>query len=300
MPELLPTARIRVAPALLTRIVAGLLGVGMAMLAVALGTLPARADTAPVPAQVSEYFATGLVPRLIDLYGPDAGSTADTKVGQISRVHEWTQSFLAGTHTTIPTQLTNTWVAPVLLKDQPLGLAIVWINPATDLPELADFTVGSRIVSALAARPADATLLRDEEHAAWFALKDSMLTPLVTGTSGVRTPTPVQDYQASLTASAAPAPATAMNQGLLIAGITLGVVVVLLAVFVVLPDRRRSTAESPLPPEAAAVPIGAEKVGTEEVGAEEVGAAEVGAAEIRTEEVGAGEICAGEICAGES
>lgn len=295
MPELLRAARLRVAPAPLTRIVAGVLGLGMAMLAVALGTLPARADTAPVPGQVSEYFATGLVPRLIDLYGPDAGSTADTKAGQISRVHEWTQSFLAGTHTTIPTQLTNTWVAPVLLKDQPLGLAIVWINPATDLPELADFTVGSRIVSALAARPADATLLRDVEHAAWFALKDSVLTPLVTGTSGVRTPTPVQDYQASLIASAAPAPAPAMNQGLLIAGITLGVVVVLLAAFVVLPDRWRSTPESPPAPEAAAVPVGTEKVGAEKVGAAEVGAGEVGAGEIC-----AGEICAGEICAGES
>jgi hypothetical protein len=45
-----------------------------------------------------------------------------------------------------------------------------------------------------------------------------------------------------------------MNQGLLIAGITLGVVVVLLAVFVVLPDRRRSTPE----PESAVAPAGAE------------------------------------------
>ena len=155
------------------------------------------------------------------------------------RVHEWTAPFLAGTPTKLPTQLTNSWVAPVLLKDQPLGLAIVWINPASDLPELADFTAGSRIVSALAALPTDAALLRDEEHGAWFAVKDNVLTPLVTGTSGVRTPTPVRDYQASLTAAAAPAPATAMNQGLLIAGITLGVVVVLLAVFVMLPDRRK-------------------------------------------------------------
>ena len=103
----------------------------MALLVVALGALPARADTAPVPEQVSEYFATGLVPRLIDLYGPEAGSTTDTKAGQIVRVHEWTAPFLAGTPTKLPTQLTNSWVAPVLLKDQPLGLAIVWINPAT-------------------------------------------------------------------------------------------------------------------------------------------------------------------------
>jgi hypothetical protein len=254
MPELHPAARVRAAPVALNRIVAGLLGLGMALLVVVLGALPARADSEPVPEQVSEYFATGLVPRLIDLYGPDAGSATDTKAGQISRVHEWTVPFLDGTHTKLPTQLTNSWVAPVLLKGQPLGLAIVWINPGTDLPELADFTAGSRIVSALAALPTDAALLRDEEHGAWFAVKDNVLTPLVTGTSGVRTPTPVQDYQASLAAAAQPAPATALNQGLLIAGITLGVVVVLLAVFVLLPDRHRSTPE----PEGAVAPADAE------------------------------------------
>ena len=48
MPELFPTARIRVAPAPLTRIVAGVLGLGTALLVVALGGLPARADTAQV------------------------------------------------------------------------------------------------------------------------------------------------------------------------------------------------------------------------------------------------------------
>ena len=254
MPEVLPAATVR-AQARLSRFVAAFLGIGMVLLAMTFGTLPARAVTEPVPEQVGEYFATGLVPRLIDLYGPDAGSITDTKVGQISRVHEWTAPFLAGTSTKIPTQLTNSWVAPVLLKDQPLGLAIVWINPATDLPELADFTAGSRIVSALAALSADEVLVRDKAHAAWFAVKNSVLTPLVTGTSGVRTPTQVLDYQGSLSRSEASAPATAMNQGLLVAGGTLGVAVVLLAVFVLLPDRRRSTPE-PLaaPAQAAGAP----------------------------------------------
>ena len=149
---------------------------------------------------MGRVFATGLVPRLIDLYGPDAGSTADTKAGQISRVHEWTVSFLAGTRTTLPTQLTNSWVAPVLLKDQPLGLAIVSINPATDLPELADFT--SARASCPPWRPCrrKRRCCATRSTAAWFAVKDWVLTPLVTGTSGVRTPTPVQDYQASLAA----------------------------------------------------------------------------------------------------
>jgi hypothetical protein len=243
----------------LNRILVGFLGFAVALLVVVLGAPSARADTEPVPEQVSEYFATGLVPRLIDLYGPDAGSITDTKAGHVSRVHEWTVPFLAGTHTNIPTQLTNSWVAPVLLKGQPLGLATVWINPATDRPELADFTAGSRIVSALAALPADAALLRDEKHGAWFAVKDNLLTPLVTGTSGVRTPTPAQDYQAGLATAAAPAPATAMNQGLLIAGITLGVVVVLLAVFVLLPDRRRRRPEPTPQQEVAAAPVCADE-----------------------------------------
>jgi hypothetical protein len=266
MPEPRPGTRVRAVSALRYRIAAGLLAFGMALCTAALGALPARAVADPVPEQVSAYFSTGLVPRLIDLYGPDAGSVTDTKAGRISRVREWTAPFLAGTHTKIPTQVTNSWVAPVLVKDQPLGLAIVWINPATNLPELADFTAGSRIVSALAALPADATLLRDEEHSAWFALADNVLTPLVTGSSGVRTPTPVQDYQTSLTRAAAPAPAAPVNQGLLIAGITLGVVVVLLAVFVLLPDRRRDRLEPETPaqeavtvPEAPAAPVCAEE-----------------------------------------
>ncbi|GAB3039129.1 hypothetical protein GCM10027052_18840 [Parafrigoribacterium mesophilum] len=237
------------------RIVAGLIVFGIALLTAVFGAMPARADADPVPEQVSEYFTAGLVPRLIDLYGPDAGSVADTKAGHISRVREWTAPFLAGTHTKIPTQLTNSWVAPVRVKDRPLGLAIVWINPATNLPELADFTAGSRIVSAIAALPADATLLHDQDHSAWFALAEGVLTPLVTGTSGVRTPTPVQDYQASLSRAAAPTPATPVNQGLLIAGITLGVVVVLLATFVLLPDRRRVRSNRQAPaPEAVTVP----------------------------------------------
>jgi hypothetical protein len=49
MPELHPAARVRAAPVALNRIVAGLLGLGMALLVVVLGALPARADTEPVP-----------------------------------------------------------------------------------------------------------------------------------------------------------------------------------------------------------------------------------------------------------
>ena len=116
-----------------------------------------RADAAPVPEQVGGIFATGLVPRLIDLYGPDAGSTADAKAGQIreftsGRSRSWPEL------TTIPTQLPTPGWRRSSSRTSPWGWRS-WINPATGPARLADFTVGSRIVSALAARPAEATLL---------------------------------------------------------------------------------------------------------------------------------------------
>jgi hypothetical protein len=222
--------------------------VSIAVLAVAmagLGAHPALASDEPrVPEDVAAYFATGLVPRLADLYG--AGTyDATTKVGAVRRVLAFTTAFRSGadvtaTDTATPTELTNNWIAPVSTKgDVVLGLATVWINPGSDQAELANFAPGTATVAALAAAPAATLLVRDDQTAAWFASDGTTITPLVPGRSGVTSALPTAEFRTKLLADA-PAPAAGQpNQGLLVAGIVLGIVVVLLVVFVLLPVRRR-------------------------------------------------------------
>ncbi|MHB1170934.1 MAG: hypothetical protein ACYCZY_00240 [Lacisediminihabitans sp.] len=213
-----------------------------------IGSKAAAADEPKVPEQVASYFATGLVPRLTDLYGPGAkagsGMAFDetTKVGTIHRLLAWTADFLAGKQTSSSTELTNNWIAPVSDKDGTvLGLATVWINPGSDLPELATFDPGPQLAKALAAAPAGTLLVHDPARSAWFATDGKTVTPLVPGTSGLSAPTSPSGFQKLLrTDAAARATANAgTNPGLLVAGLTLGVVVVILGIFVLLPDRKR-------------------------------------------------------------
>jgi hypothetical protein len=209
-------------------------------------------DEPVVPEPVATYFATGLVPRLADLYGPgkkaDSGIVFDStsKVGDIHRVFSWTADFLARKVTGTPIELTNNWVAPVTVKDQVAGLATVWINPTSDQPELADFDLGPGLVSALSAAPKGMVLVRDDTHSAWFATDGTALVPLVSGSSGIATTTTIAAYQKTLpqVPATSAVPTAVTNQGLLVAGIVLGLVVVVLAVFVLLPDRRRRAARA--------------------------------------------------------
>lgn len=224
------------------------LGAASAVLASLLAVGPAMAADQPtVPEQVASYFADGLVPRLIDLYGAGDGVSkgidfeATTAVGNISRVLEWTPDFLAGKATDTPTRLTNNWVAPVSLRGDVIGLATVWINPADDLPELATFNPPT-LARLLAAAPAKSLLVRDVEHSAWFAIDGEVLTPLVEGNSGATAVTTPDAYQRTISGITQSEQSDGGSSGVLIAGIVLGVVVVLLAIFVLLPDRRRRKA----------------------------------------------------------
>lgn len=224
----------------------------MGVLALALVSGPAAttaraAEQPKVPQQVAEYFAEGLIPRLIDLYGSGDGVAsgidfdATTTVGAISRVLSWTPDFLAGETTDMPTVLTNDWVAPVSVRGAVLGLATVWINPATDLPELAAFDP-PELARALAAAPPASLLVHDADRAAWFAIDGEVLTPLVPGTSGASAPTTPDAYQQTI---APPAPnKTAGPPGVAIAALVLGVAILGLAVFVLLPVRRRTTPDA--------------------------------------------------------
>ena len=240
--------------------------IGLALLAALLGSAfvgqSASAAEPPVPEDVAAYFATGLVPRLADLYGAGTGTDAafddTTKVGTIHRLLAWAPDFLAGKKTDAPTQLTNTWIAPVTAKTGTiLGLAAVWINPGSDVIELADFSRGRALVDALGRAPQGTQLIDGTAQQAWFATDGKILTPLLIGTSKTTAPLTPAEYQTILRTKAAPAAPsqTATNPGLLIAGITLGVVVVLLAVFILLPGRNGAAdADAPVAESAGAEP----------------------------------------------
>jgi hypothetical protein len=224
------------------------------------GSKSAIADGADVPEQVSAYFASGLMPRLADLYlaGAKEGETAPfdatAKVGTIRRLSTWTADFSAGRSTETPTELTNQWVAPVSDKSGTvLGLATVWINPGSDLPELADFNLGATLVTAVGKAPAAMLLVHDSDRSAWFATDGKKLVPLVAGSSGLAAESTVADYQKVLRAhpvKPAGEPAAA-NPGLVFAGVTLGGVVLLLAVVILLPGRKRRDGSAPATDEPA-------------------------------------------------
>jgi hypothetical protein len=215
------------------------------------GVPAASADTATqTPQQVADYFAHGLIPRLIDLYGSGDGVTsgidfdATTKVGGISRVLEWTPDFLAGKQSDELTRVTNNWVASVSVRGAIIGLATVWINPATELSELASFDPPA-LATQLAAAPADSLLVHDPPREAWLAINGDTLIPLVAGTSGATSATTPSTYQRLIT-TVAPVQEKGFS-GVAISALVLGVVILGLAIFVLLPVGKRGAKELPEP-----------------------------------------------------
>jgi hypothetical protein len=163
--------------------------------------LSAAASVGSVPPEVRAYVTGGgLVERLDDIYGENAsGEGIDfdetTAPGPISRVFLWTDERLAGDVEGKPARMANEWAVPVSVAEQPVGVAVVWINLDTEQPELAEFTSDADAASALAEVPDDAQLVRDAATGAWFALAEDVATPLVAGSSGVTEPTPVDELE---------------------------------------------------------------------------------------------------------
>ena len=161
----------------------------------------AAASVGSVPPEVRAYVTGGgLVDRLDDIYGENAdGEGIDfdetTTPGPISRVFLWTDARLAGDTEGKPARMANEWAVPVAVAEQPVGVAIVWINLETEQPELAEFTPDAEAATALGEVPDDAQLVRDVTTGAWFALAEELATPLVSGTSGVTEATPVDELE---------------------------------------------------------------------------------------------------------
>lgn len=225
------------------------LSVLIAMIALLFSPMSAVASTSDTtqpatPQPVANYFATHLIPRLIDLYGSGNGVTEGidfdetTTVGAVSRVYEWSPDFLAGKEVNDPARMTNQWVATVSLRDKILGLATVWINPSSSQPELASFD-SATVALRVSGNPRGATLIRDSGRGAWFSLSDQSLVTLVPGTSGMTGTTTLTTFQQSFTTAGNSHPV--QPPGVAGAALILGIVVLVLAIFVLLPVRKRST-----------------------------------------------------------
>ncbi|MHA6669182.1 hypothetical protein ACX3O0_09975 [Homoserinimonas sp. A447] len=242
--------------------------------ALAAGTSAAADEPSRVPEEVAEYFSSHLIPRLGDLYGPGVGGEpgiafdeSTTTVGPITRVMVWTEDFRAGVDTDLAVELSNSWVAPITsteataeaatdaaVPSEPpaevlqLGLATVWISPYSNLPELANFVPGAGLGPAIAAAPEGSMLVHDEEQDAWYALSGDQLTPLAQGGEAVSgAAIDLDNAQQTLWQELETLPTPRANNGFVIAGLTLAFVVVLLAIFVLVPDRRHTA----LDPEVA-------------------------------------------------
>lgn len=206
-----------------------------------------------VPSEVTAYVSDGsLVAQLNDVYGVDADGDGiefddTTKPGVIERVHVWSDALRAGEETDHPVDILNEWIVPITIADAPVGLATVWINPASVRPELAGFVPDADLATALSAVPDGASLVHDVESAAWLALAaDGTLTPLVPGSTGLSTPVPLDDVAILPASGGAEVSTGDPGTGV---GFAIAVLLLLLAVIIValivpgLRARRKTDAE---------------------------------------------------------
>jgi hypothetical protein len=223
------------------RILAALAIVAVAVIGPA---VPALAAQGSVPSEVSRYATDpdGLLARLDDLFGVTTSGQGvefgdTTEAGVITRAWVFTAGYLSGDDPETAVELANLWSAPILIDGKPVGLATIWINPATDAPDLADFVLGTTEATSLSEVPDDAQLVWDEGRGAWFGLVAGKLVALVPGTSGVVGSTTLVDYQAI--ASGAPAPIPQDLSGLVGGGILIGASALAILVVLVIPLLRR-------------------------------------------------------------
>jgi hypothetical protein len=230
------------------------LGEALAALAIAVGALvigqpavaTAAASEGSVPSVVAAYAADpgGLIARLDDLFGIGAtgsglnfGNTA--KVGELDRVFVWRADFLAGVTGPNPIKRVNEWTATVTIADKPVGVATIWINPAGDVPDLADFAEGASVGAAFEGIPATAALVHDPARSAWFTLEGNDLTPIVAGDSGIESVTTLSTYQSHIAdAGKSVAPVDVPNSGAMNSIIVIAIAVVAVVGFVLVLGRR--------------------------------------------------------------
>ena len=217
------------------------IAVAGAALVALLGPAPAAVATeGSVPVEVTDFVSApdGLLASLEDFFGPGAegGGIAfddSTELGPVDRVFTFSPQWLGGATDDTPVMLANEWAVPVVVAGDPVGVAIVWINPTTVRPQLADFSPVPEFAAALPDVPAAAYLVHDVDRAAWLAVDAPGVTVLVSGTSGVSGASRLDVYREAVTATPAPAATeevglgTALSVGVIVA-VSLIVILVLL------------------------------------------------------------------------
>ncbi len=126
-----------------------------------------------------------LLASLEDFFGPGAeggGMAFDdsTELGPVDRVFTFSPQWLGGATDDTPVMLANEWAVPVVVAGDPVGVAIVWINPTTVRPQLADFSPVPEFAAALPDVPAAAYLVHDSCPAP----RESPAPPASTCTAG--------------------------------------------------------------------------------------------------------------------
>lgn len=213
-----------------------------------------------MPPEIVEYTTDpdGMRFRLNDVFGVGGnGQGIDfnetTKAGPLYRVFVWTDEFILGQQTETPVRRLNEWVTIISINEKPVGIATIWINESSLLPELANFERGVALSGIFVDLPPEATLVRDDERGAWFTLVDTTLTPIEPGTSGLSSPTPLSVYHNVLSSREEPAPTTPpADEGLRIGLFAIGGLLLVVVVVLLLPGRRRipaSVGEADPPPE---------------------------------------------------
>ncbi|WP_341953856.1 hypothetical protein [Salinibacterium sp. TMP30] len=166
----------------------------------------AAASTGSIPPDVSAFAMAddGLILELEEYFGVDQrGDGLDfsegIELGEIDRIFLWSDAYHSGQSIETPVQYVNRWKVPVLIGDEPVGIAMIGIDPATVEPEMIDFIRSPGIALALDDINTDATLVFEPETGAWFSLSDGSIIPLVRGDSGIAEETTLAQYQPMLT-----------------------------------------------------------------------------------------------------
>lgn len=162
----------------------------------------AAASVGSIPPDVTEFAQAdnGLITELEEYFGVDQrGDGLDfsdgIELGEIDRIFLWSEAYHSGQTTDTPVQYVNRWKIPVLIGEEPVGIAMIGIDPATVEPEMIDFIRSPGTTLALDSIDEDATLVYEPETQAWFSLSDGVIVPLVRGDSGISGEITLAQYQ---------------------------------------------------------------------------------------------------------
>lgn len=214
----------------------------------------AAASDGSIPVQVADFLSSGLTARLSDLYGPNGRGKgirfdSTTTFASTSRVFEFAPEFASGTRTFstanpgIPVRRINEWVTVVSVAKSVVGVATVSYSTGTGAV-LTTFAPDHTLAAALPRLAATAELVHDGAHHAWDSLLGETITPIEAGSTGLTAQTSLAGYpRAPKQTAAAPRKSQGIDPGVAAGAISLTLVVIIIALVLLLPRRKRS----PLP-----------------------------------------------------